>query len=84
MAEVKAASQAADICQQCAQWWIDYDGTLTLALSKLCESLTNLGSLVREINIRSEAVDACLGILRLLEELGIPRRGCGVLSACTQ
>jgi hypothetical protein len=61
---------------------VDYrDGTLTLTLSKLRESLANLGSLVREINIRSEAVDACLGILRLLEELRIPGRGRAVLGS---
>jgi hypothetical protein len=49
------------------------DGTLTLTPPELRKSLANLGSFVREIDVRREAVDACLGILRLLEEFRVPR-----------
>ena len=48
------------------------DGTLTLAPSERCESLANFRRLVRKIDVGCEAVDACLGILRLLEEFRIP------------
>ena len=57
------------------------DGILTLAPSELRESLANFSRLVGEIDVGCEAVDACLGILRLLEEFRVPCRGRGVLGA---